>query len=93
MKTGKELPKVKPAKVLSPEYNEAENTIYIPLVPLDHTRTRMDITICWFLMEHGYTLNKVRETISHIPEEWTKRAIYANIREHGPARYPEGRRI
>jgi len=75
------------ARVLEPKLDEEAGVILCPLIAIPDGAL-MEATICWFLMEHGYTLKRVREVRQHIPPSWTKTAIYNHIERHGPAKHP-----
>ena len=80
------LPKVILANVLRPEFDKDKNEIYCPLVTFDDRGTWMEATICWFLMEHGFSWRQVKER-RKLPKEWTKSAVLAYIETNGLAEY------
>ena len=83
-----EKPGAMPARVLTPEYDHEKNVILYPLIPIGPDNTNMEATICWFLSEHGYTWQEIKE-MRRLSSQWTKRAVYSHIEYYGPAQYPE----
>lgn len=79
-------PELIPANILRPTFDRMKNTIFYPLVPLGAAGVWMEVTICWFLLEHGFSWCEVREH-RHLPASWTRAAVYAYIEHHGPAEY------
>lgn len=81
-------PDLIPANVLQPVFDEKSNRILYPLVSFQEGPW-MEATICWFIMEHGFSWTELKSRRRHIPNSWTKRAVYAYIEEHGPAQYQD----
>lgn len=79
-------PDLIPANVLRPEFDKDKNVIHYPLVAFGGS-VWMEVTICWFLMEHGFSWGEVKQARRHIPNSWTKSAVYAHIEENGLAEY------
>jgi hypothetical protein len=77
------------AQVLKPRYDEARNTLLIPLV-VPGGSVGMEATICYYLMKYGYSFKEVRELRGFcVPASWTKEAIFAHVAKHGEAEYSE----
>ena len=82
-----EKPTLIPAHVSKPIYDAEQNTIFYPLVPIGGP-VWMEATICYFLMEHGFSWSETKGR-RHIPNScgWTRQAIYGYIEQHGLAEY------
>jgi hypothetical protein len=85
----KPRPEIRPAKVRKPTYNENDNTLMVPLIPLNALGTHVTATICYVAMKYGYTITELRERY-HLPATWTKKAILRYIEKYGLYEFPEG---
>ena len=84
---GKGKPGYVLAKVYTPRYEPDRNRLLIPLVHIPDT-AMMEATICYTLLQFGYSMKEVRQ-LRRIPREWTAKAIQDHVRTHGRAVYPE----
>ena len=75
------------AKVYTPRYEPDKNRLLIPLVHIPD-KAMMEPTICYTLLQFGYTMKEVRQ-IRRIPREWTAKAIRDHVKTYGRAVYPE----
>jgi hypothetical protein len=81
------LPSVIPSKeVNKPIYDKTENFIFVPLIPLEPYDVHMEATICYFLLEHGFTMPKIR-TIRSLRTTWTKKSIVDHVKTNGLKEY------
>lgn len=84
----KERPKYVLAKVNKPKVKKETNELLIPLITLPDTRL-MEATICYAMMENGYTWKEVKRYRGNcIPHDWTKAGVYDHIARNGTACYP-----
>ena len=83
----KKRPEIVPANVLKPTYNENENILMMPLIPLDPRSTHITATICFVALKYGYSITELRERYG-LPQSWTKKAIIRYIEEHGECELP-----
>lgn len=72
--------------VNKPIYDEKEKLIYVPLIPLNPYDVHMEATICYFLLQQGFTITNIREIRSLSPS-WTKKSIINIIKEKGMKEY------
>lgn len=69
-----------------PIYDEHDKKIYVPLIPLNPYDVHMEATICYFLLQQGFTITKIREIRSLSPT-WTKKSIVDIIKTKGMKKY------
>ena len=74
------------AAVLKPTIKDGK--LLCPLVAIPDA-AMMEATICYYLLKNGYSMGEVRD-LRRIPREWTAKAIFAHIEQHGEAEYPPG---
>ena len=75
------------AKVYKPIVQDGK--LLCPLVALGAEGVPMGATICFYLLNNGYSMGEIRE-LRRIPRDWTARAIMAHIERYGEAEYPQG---
>lgn len=59
-------PEAIPARVTEPMFDEANNRILYPLVPIEPADIHMEATICLFLSEHGWSWQEIK-AVRHLP--------------------------
>ena len=72
--------------VNKPIYDKEEKIILVPLIPLDPYDVHMEATICYFLIQQGFTITKIRE-IRSLSSSWTKSSIVDIIKTKGMKDY------
>jgi len=82
-----EKPKYVLANVLKPTYDAETNILSCPLVAIPDAQM-MEVTICYYLIKHGYSMSEIRQ-LRRIPNDWTKERILDHIERHGEAQYTE----
>lgn len=82
-----EKPKYVLAKVFKPTLKPDTNELWIPLIAIPDAMM-MEVTICYYLIKHGYSMSEIRE-IRRIPNDWTKERILDHIERHGETEYPK----
>jgi len=59
----------------------------IPLVAIPDLNM-MEATICFTMLEHGFSMNEIRKK-RRIPPSWTAKAIRNHVEIYGKAVHPE----
>ncbi len=73
------------ANVTKPIFKDGK--ILYPLVPLYPSDIHMEVTIDVFLIKYGYSFTEVKEK-RHLPNSWTKKAVFDYVDKYGMKEYP-----
>jgi hypothetical protein len=49
----------------------------------------MEATICYYLLNYGFSMGEIRE-MRRIPQQWSAKRIIAYVEANGEAEYPDG---